>query len=65
MISGSLRQAWADGENIAARTDMMIGASIAGHGVQQFVCGFSPRYVTADRRVFPRASWALEFGVVA
>ena len=30
MISGSLRQAWADGENIPARTDMMIGASIAG-----------------------------------
>ncbi len=30
LISGSLRQAWADGENIAARTDMMIGASIAG-----------------------------------
>ena len=30
MISGSLRQAWADGENIAARTDMMLGASIAG-----------------------------------
>ena len=30
MISGSLRQAWADGENISARTDMMIGASIAG-----------------------------------
>ena len=30
LISGSLRQAWADGDNIAARTDMMIGASIAG-----------------------------------
>ena len=30
MISGSLRQAWADGENIEARTQMMIGASIAG-----------------------------------
>ena len=30
MISGSLRQAWADGGNVAARTDMMIGASIAG-----------------------------------
>ncbi len=30
LISSSLRQAWADGENIAARTDMMIGASIAG-----------------------------------
>ena len=30
MISGSLRQAWADGDNISARTDMMIGASIAG-----------------------------------
>ena len=30
LISGSLRQAWADGENITARTDMMIGASIAG-----------------------------------
>ena len=30
MISGSLRQAWADGENIPARTDMMLGASIAG-----------------------------------
>ncbi|MCY4568033.1 MAG: iron-containing alcohol dehydrogenase, partial [Candidatus Poribacteria bacterium] len=30
MISSSLRQAWADGENIPARTDMMIGASIAG-----------------------------------
>jgi len=30
LISGSLRQAWADGENISARTDMMIGASIAG-----------------------------------
>ncbi len=30
LISGSLRQAWADGENISAKTDMMIGASIAG-----------------------------------
>jgi alcohol dehydrogenase class IV len=30
MISGALRQAWADGENLQARTDMMIGASIAG-----------------------------------
>lgn len=30
LISGSLRQAWADGENILARTDMMLGASIAG-----------------------------------
>lgn len=30
LISGSLRQAWADGENISARTDMMLGASIAG-----------------------------------
>ena len=30
MISGSLRQAWADGENIKARTEMMIAASIAG-----------------------------------
>ena len=30
MISGSLRQAWADGENIKARTKMMIAASIAG-----------------------------------
>lgn len=30
LISGSLRQAWADGENIDARTDMMLGASIAG-----------------------------------
>lgn len=30
MISGSLRQAWADGENVPARTDMMIGASLAG-----------------------------------
>ena len=29
-ISGSMRQAWANGENIKARTDMMIGASIAG-----------------------------------
>ena len=30
LISGSMRQAWAHGENIEARTDMMIGASIAG-----------------------------------
>lgn len=30
MISGSLRQAWADGANIKARTEMMIAASIAG-----------------------------------
>ena len=30
LISGSLRQAWSDGENIPARTDMMLGASIAG-----------------------------------
>lgn len=30
LISGSLRQAWADGDNISARTDMMLGASIAG-----------------------------------
>ncbi|MDE0297074.1 MAG: iron-containing alcohol dehydrogenase [Candidatus Poribacteria bacterium] len=30
MISGSLRQAWADGENIGARTEMIIAASIAG-----------------------------------
>ena len=30
LISSSLRQAWSDGENISARTDMMIGASIAG-----------------------------------
>ena len=30
MISGSLRQAWADGENIDARTEMMVAASIAG-----------------------------------
>ena len=30
LISGSLRQAWADGENISARTDMMLGATIAG-----------------------------------
>ncbi len=30
MMSGSLRQAWADGENIEARTQMMLGASIAG-----------------------------------
>ena len=30
LISGSLRQAWADGNNISARTDMMLGASIAG-----------------------------------
>ena len=30
MISGSLRQAWADGENIEARTKMMVAASIAG-----------------------------------
>lgn len=30
MISGSLRQAWADGSNVPARTDMMLGASIAG-----------------------------------
>ena len=29
LISGSLRQAWADGGNIPARTDMMAGASIA------------------------------------
>ncbi len=30
MISGSLRQAWANGENMKARTEMMIAASIAG-----------------------------------
>lgn len=30
LISGSLRQAWSDGGNITARTDMMIGATIAG-----------------------------------
>ena len=30
MISDSLRQAWADGENVKARTEMMIAASIAG-----------------------------------
>ena len=30
LISGSMRQAWANGGNIEARTDMMIGASIAG-----------------------------------
>lgn len=30
LISDSLRQGWADGENISARTDMMLGASIAG-----------------------------------
>lgn len=30
LISGSLRQAWADGGNIVARTNMMLGASIAG-----------------------------------
>ncbi len=30
LISGSLRQAWADGDNISARTEMMLGASIAG-----------------------------------
>lgn len=30
LISGSLRQAWADGDNIPARTDMMLGATIAG-----------------------------------
>lgn len=30
LISGSLRQAWADGGNISARTDMMLGATIAG-----------------------------------
>ncbi|MYG00042.1 iron-containing alcohol dehydrogenase [Candidatus Poribacteria bacterium] len=30
LISGSLRQAWADGDKISARSDMMIGASIAG-----------------------------------
>ena len=30
LISGSMRQAWANGENIEARTDMMIGASVAG-----------------------------------
>ncbi len=30
LISGSLRQAWADGDNLTARTDMMLGASIAG-----------------------------------
>ena len=30
LISGSLRQAWSDGGNISARTDMMLGATIAG-----------------------------------
>ena len=30
LISGSIRQAWADGANIKARTDMMIGATVAG-----------------------------------
>jgi alcohol dehydrogenase class IV len=30
MISGSLRQAWADGSNVWARSEMMLGASIAG-----------------------------------
>lgn len=30
MISRSLRTAWADGANLPARTDMMLGASIAG-----------------------------------
>lgn len=30
MITGSIRQAWADGGNIKARTEMMIGASVAG-----------------------------------
>ena len=30
MISDSLRQAWADGENVKARIEMMIAASIAG-----------------------------------
>lgn len=30
LISGALRQAWSDGDNTTARTDMMIGASIAG-----------------------------------
>lgn len=30
LISGALRQAWADGENITARREMMLGASIAG-----------------------------------
>jgi alcohol dehydrogenase class IV len=30
MITGSIRQAWGDGNNIEARTEMMIGASIAG-----------------------------------
>ena len=30
MISDSLSQAWADGENINARTEMMVAASIAG-----------------------------------
>ena len=30
MISNSLRQAWSDGADVVARTEMMIGASIAG-----------------------------------
>ena len=30
LISGALRQAWANGENLEARTQMTIGASIAG-----------------------------------
>ena len=30
MIAGSIRQAWADGGNIKARSEMMIGASLAG-----------------------------------
>jgi alcohol dehydrogenase class IV len=30
LISGAMRQAWADGENLEARTQMIIGASIAG-----------------------------------
>lgn len=30
LISGALRQAWADGENVNARTDMMIGSTVAG-----------------------------------
>ncbi|MDE0184462.1 MAG: iron-containing alcohol dehydrogenase [Candidatus Poribacteria bacterium] len=30
LISGSIRQAWADGGNIVARTEMMIGATVAG-----------------------------------
>ena len=55
MISDSLRQAWADGENINARTENDGCRLNRWYGIQQLLCRASTRNGPTNRGLFPRS----------